>query len=66
MCLAQIVELGGPHPAMVSALLKVMVLHISLSVACIFYIFIILSFHSTRRYVIGTRSHFIPVDPLNI
>ena len=37
MCLAQIVELGGPHPAMVSALLKVMVLNISLSVACSFY-----------------------------
>ncbi len=28
--------------------------------------FYYLLFSNTRRYVIGTRSHFIPVDPLNI
>ncbi len=39
MYLAQIVELGGPHPAMVSALLKVKVLLISSSVACSFLLF---------------------------
>ena len=31
-----------------------------------FYILLFCHFSSTRRYVIGTRSHFIPVDPLNI
>ncbi len=27
--------------------------------------FLFCHFSSTRRYVIGTRWHFIPVDPLN-
>ena len=41
MYLAQIVELGGPHPVMVSALLKVKVLLISSLVAYSFYYFVV-------------------------